>query len=168
MRKRIKITGFSDWETMFYNNLLSIPVLAVFSVMAEDWSTDNLGRNLWVVSYFFPYFYTELPYQAPRRLGVFCYLPLRSREQRRLPFHTPRHGVFERQAVQHTGSSWYWSSRCTAAPWTNSSLQHGWRPKQAARSCIWHVILWRYCHLWICIGYWAGILCGVDICSGEE
>ena len=46
MRKRIKVTGFSDWETMFYNNLLSIPVLAVFSIMAEDWSAGNLGRNL--------------------------------------------------------------------------------------------------------------------------
>ncbi|KAF7356812.1 UDP-galactose transporter [Mycena venus] len=32
MRKRIKVTGFSDWDSMFYNNLLSIPVLAVFSL----------------------------------------------------------------------------------------------------------------------------------------
>ncbi|KAF7370811.1 UDP-galactose transporter [Mycena sanguinolenta] len=32
MRKRIKVTGFSDWDTMFYNNLLSIPKiwLAIF------------------------------------------------------------------------------------------------------------------------------------------
>jgi len=45
MRKRIKVTGFSDWETMFYNNLLSIPVLAVFSLLAEDWSSDNLALN---------------------------------------------------------------------------------------------------------------------------
>ncbi|KAF8998595.1 hypothetical protein BDQ17DRAFT_1247475 [Cyathus striatus] len=45
MRKRIKVTGFSDWDTMFYNNLLSIPVLAVFSLIAEDWSTENLTRN---------------------------------------------------------------------------------------------------------------------------
>ncbi|KZT70751.1 UDP-galactose transporter [Daedalea quercina L-15889] len=45
MRKRIKATGFSDWDTMFYNNLLSIPVLALFSVIAEDWGTENLGRN---------------------------------------------------------------------------------------------------------------------------
>jgi GDP-mannose transporter len=49
MRKRIKVTGFSDWETMFYNNLLSIPVLAVFSLLAEDWSSDNLALNLQVI-----------------------------------------------------------------------------------------------------------------------
>jgi len=45
MRKRIKSTGFSDWDSMFYNNLLSIPVLAVFSIIAEDWGTENLIRN---------------------------------------------------------------------------------------------------------------------------
>ena len=47
MRKRIKLTGFSDWDTMFYNNLLSIPVLAVASIIAEDWGYDNLNRNLY-------------------------------------------------------------------------------------------------------------------------
>jgi len=46
MRKRIKSTGFSDWDTMFYNNLLSIPVLAVFSIIVEDWGSANLNRNL--------------------------------------------------------------------------------------------------------------------------
>ena len=46
MRKRIKVIGFSDWDTMFYNNLLSIPVLAVFSLLVEDWSTANLTKNL--------------------------------------------------------------------------------------------------------------------------
>ncbi|THH02687.1 hypothetical protein EW026_g223 [Hermanssonia centrifuga] len=45
MRKRIKSTGFSDWDSMFYNNLLSIPVLAVFSLIAEDWSSENLMKN---------------------------------------------------------------------------------------------------------------------------
>ncbi|EPT00952.1 hypothetical protein FOMPIDRAFT_72467 [Fomitopsis schrenkii] len=45
MRKRIKATGFSDWDTMFYNNLLSIPVLAACSIVAEDWGTENLNRN---------------------------------------------------------------------------------------------------------------------------
>jgi len=45
MRKRIKFTGFSDWDTMYYNNLLSIPVLIVFSVVVEDWSSVNLIRN---------------------------------------------------------------------------------------------------------------------------
>ena len=46
MRQRIKVTGFSDWDSMFYNNLLSIPVLALFSIMVEDWSYQNLVRNL--------------------------------------------------------------------------------------------------------------------------
>ena len=50
MRKRIKVTGFSDWDTMFYNNLLSIPVLAVASIVAENWGYDNLNRNLYVLS----------------------------------------------------------------------------------------------------------------------
>ena len=48
MRKRIKATGFSDWDSMFYNNLLSIPVLAFFSLVAENWSYENLLRNLYV------------------------------------------------------------------------------------------------------------------------
>jgi GDP-mannose transporter len=48
MRKRIKGMGFGDWDTMFYNNLLSIPVLAVFSLLVEDWSSENLYRNLYV------------------------------------------------------------------------------------------------------------------------
>src|SRR5258706_11767951 len=46
MRKRIKATGFSDWDSMFYNNLLSIPVLIVFSIVVEDWGSENLNRNL--------------------------------------------------------------------------------------------------------------------------
>ncbi|KAF8801271.1 GDP-mannose transporter [Phlegmacium glaucopus] len=45
MRKKIKVTGFSDWDSMFYNNLLSIPILAVFSIVSEDWGTDSLARN---------------------------------------------------------------------------------------------------------------------------
>jgi len=43
MRKRIKATGFSDWDSMFYNNLLSIPILAVCSIIAEDWGSENLA-----------------------------------------------------------------------------------------------------------------------------
>lgn len=30
---------------MFYNNLLTIPVLIVCSLLVEDWSSDNLARN---------------------------------------------------------------------------------------------------------------------------
>ncbi|GEM12250.1 GDP-mannose transporter [Rhodotorula toruloides] len=45
MRKRIKVTNFKDWDSMFYNNLLSIPVLVFFSIIFEDWSGANLARN---------------------------------------------------------------------------------------------------------------------------
>ncbi len=45
MRKRITVTNFKDWDTMYYNNLLSIPVLAVFSFALEDWGTESLNRN---------------------------------------------------------------------------------------------------------------------------
>ncbi|GAA6024990.1 hypothetical protein JCM10207_002104, partial [Rhodosporidiobolus poonsookiae] len=45
MRKRIKVTNFKDWDSMYYNNLLSIPVLVVFSLLFENWSGANLARN---------------------------------------------------------------------------------------------------------------------------
>ncbi|KAH8909601.1 GDP-mannose transporter [Coniochaeta sp. PMI_546] len=45
MRKVIKKMNFKDWDTMFYNNLLSIPVLIVCSLIAEDWSSENLSKN---------------------------------------------------------------------------------------------------------------------------
>ncbi|KAN0061447.1 GDP-mannose transporter into the lumen of the Golgi [Thecaphora frezii] len=45
MRKRIKITGFRDWDSMYYNNLLSIPVLLLMSFLVEDWSSANLTKN---------------------------------------------------------------------------------------------------------------------------
>ncbi|KAK2765917.1 GDP-mannose transporter into the lumen of the Golgi [Arachnomyces sp. PD_36] len=45
MRKRIKLTNFKDFDTMFYNNLLSIPILIIFSIVVEDWSAENLNRN---------------------------------------------------------------------------------------------------------------------------
>jgi GDP-mannose transporter len=35
MRAKIKQVGFKDYDTVFYNNLLSIPVLLMFSVMTE-------------------------------------------------------------------------------------------------------------------------------------
>jgi hypothetical protein len=46
MRKRIKLTGFKDWDSMFYNNLLCIPILVVASVLLEDWGSTNLNLNL--------------------------------------------------------------------------------------------------------------------------
>ncbi|KAI1115038.1 hypothetical protein F5Y14DRAFT_411949 [Nemania sp. NC0429] len=45
MRKVIKSMNFKDWDTMFYNNLLTIPVLVVCSLVAEDWSSANLAQN---------------------------------------------------------------------------------------------------------------------------
>ena len=45
LRKRIKLTNFNDFDTMFYNNLLSIPIQLVCSLYFEDWSSSNLERN---------------------------------------------------------------------------------------------------------------------------
>lgn len=45
MRKRIKLTGFKDWDSMFYNNLLCIPILVIASVLIEDWGSTNLNLN---------------------------------------------------------------------------------------------------------------------------
>ncbi|KAK2882590.1 GDP-mannose transporter into the lumen of the Golgi [Arthroderma sp. PD_2] len=45
MRKRIKLTNFKDFDTMFYNNLLSIPILMVSSLLVEDWSAANVAKN---------------------------------------------------------------------------------------------------------------------------
>ncbi|PWN40282.1 UDP-galactose transporter [Ceraceosorus guamensis] len=45
MRKRIKSFGFKDWDTMYYNNLLSVPVLIVMSLFVEDWSVANFEKN---------------------------------------------------------------------------------------------------------------------------
>lgn len=30
---------------MFYNNLLTIPVLIICSVVVEDWSAENMAKN---------------------------------------------------------------------------------------------------------------------------
>ena len=45
MRKVMKKMNFKDWDTMFYNNLLTIPVLLVCGLITEDWSSANLARN---------------------------------------------------------------------------------------------------------------------------
>ncbi|KAI9782793.1 MAG: GDP-mannose transporter into the lumen of the Golgi [Peltula sp. TS41687] len=45
MRKRIKLTNFKDFDTMFYNNLLSIPILVACSVLIEDWTPKNVAQN---------------------------------------------------------------------------------------------------------------------------
>ncbi|KAG5952866.1 GDP-mannose transporter into the lumen of the Golgi [Claviceps sorghi] len=46
MRKVIKKMNFKDWDTMYYNNLLTIPVLIICSLLAEDWSGTNFAKNL--------------------------------------------------------------------------------------------------------------------------
>ncbi|EMC97350.1 hypothetical protein BAUCODRAFT_448796 [Baudoinia panamericana UAMH 10762] len=45
MRKRIKLTNFKDFDTMYYNNLLSIPILVLCSLFLENWSSANLNLN---------------------------------------------------------------------------------------------------------------------------
>ncbi|KAI8391642.1 uncharacterized protein BYT42DRAFT_527258 [Radiomyces spectabilis] len=45
MRKRIKLTNFKDFDTTYYNNLLSIPILLIPSLILEDWSSENLTLN---------------------------------------------------------------------------------------------------------------------------
>ncbi|ERF69040.1 GDP-mannose transporter [Endocarpon pusillum Z07020] len=45
MRKRIKLTNFKDFDTMFYNNLLTIPILFVASLLVEDWTSANIAKN---------------------------------------------------------------------------------------------------------------------------
>jgi len=45
VRKRIKSTNFKDVEVLYLNNVLSIPILIVFSFIAEDWTTSSLSRN---------------------------------------------------------------------------------------------------------------------------
>lgn len=62
MRKRIKLTNFKDfdsmfplhhkpfttlmsWLAMFYNNVLSIPILLACSLFVENWSSENLSLN---------------------------------------------------------------------------------------------------------------------------
>lgn len=46
MRKRIKLTNFKDFDTMFYNNILGLPILLIASFCFEDWSAPNLATNL--------------------------------------------------------------------------------------------------------------------------
>lgn len=45
MRKSIHKLQFKDWDTMFYNNLLTIPIVIVMSIITEDWSGANFARN---------------------------------------------------------------------------------------------------------------------------
>ncbi|RYP79009.1 hypothetical protein DL769_003082 [Monosporascus sp. CRB-8-3] len=44
-RKFIISLNFKDWDTMFYNNLLSLPIMIICSLVTEDWSSANLAKN---------------------------------------------------------------------------------------------------------------------------
>jgi GDP-mannose transporter len=111
MRKRIKVTGFSDWDSMFYNNLLSIPVLAVFSIVLEDWGSENLVRNLYVIfdapssSGPAARLLMPLPFPAHLRPATFSCLLSRFRVQLRSGSRILRHGVYVPRVVQPIGAA---------------------------------------------------------------
>ncbi|EFQ97499.1 GDP-mannose transporter [Nannizzia gypsea CBS 118893] len=44
-RKFITSLNFKDWDTMLYNNLISLPIMVICSLVAEDWSSANLAKN---------------------------------------------------------------------------------------------------------------------------
>ncbi|KAH8881861.1 UDP-galactose transporter [Thozetella sp. PMI_491] len=45
MRRVIRKMHFKDWDSMYYNNILTIPVLITCSLLTEDWSSDNFAKN---------------------------------------------------------------------------------------------------------------------------
>ncbi|KAI1316866.1 GDP-mannose transporter into the lumen of the Golgi [Mortierella claussenii] len=45
MRKRIKLFNFKDFDTVYYNNMLSLPVMLVLSLTLEGWTSGELGRT---------------------------------------------------------------------------------------------------------------------------
>ncbi|KAJ5122893.1 GDP-mannose transporter [Penicillium atrosanguineum] len=44
-RKFITSLNFKDWDTIFYNNMLSLPIMIICSLFTEDWSSANLAKN---------------------------------------------------------------------------------------------------------------------------
>ncbi|KAL2812525.1 GDP-mannose transporter [Aspergillus granulosus] len=44
-RKFITSLNFKNWDTMYYNNVLSLPIKIVCSLVTEDWSSANLAAN---------------------------------------------------------------------------------------------------------------------------
>ncbi|KAL5341326.1 GDP-mannose transporter [Aspergillus crustosus] len=44
-RRVITSLHFKDWDTMFYNNLISLPIMIICSLVTEDWSSANLAAN---------------------------------------------------------------------------------------------------------------------------
>ncbi|KAK4049366.1 GDP-mannose transporter into the lumen of the Golgi [Microbotryomycetes sp. JL221] len=51
MRNKIKSMGFTDWQTSFYNNAISTPILLVASIVTENWTPDTFEKNLQVTEY---------------------------------------------------------------------------------------------------------------------
>ncbi|KAM0790392.1 hypothetical protein ACM66B_003274 [Microbotryomycetes sp. NB124-2] len=45
MRNKIKSMGFTDWQTSFYNNAISTPILLVASIVTENWSSETFAKN---------------------------------------------------------------------------------------------------------------------------
>ncbi|KAF9582957.1 GDP-mannose transporter into the lumen of the Golgi, partial [Lunasporangiospora selenospora] len=45
MRKKIKHFNFKDFDTVYYNNLLSLPVMIVLSFCLEGWTSGELTRT---------------------------------------------------------------------------------------------------------------------------
>lgn len=73
MRVRIKATGFKDWDTMAYNNIISIPILLFMSIVTEGWTADNFSKNLCV------HVLREL--STARLTSAFCFPALPSQER---------------------------------------------------------------------------------------
>lgn len=48
MRKRIKHFNFKDFDTVYYNNILSLPVMLVLSLCLEGWTSGEFERTLYV------------------------------------------------------------------------------------------------------------------------
>ncbi|KAG9065826.1 GDP-mannose transporter into the lumen of the Golgi [Linnemannia hyalina] len=45
MRKRIKYFNFKDFDTVYYNNILSLPVMLVLSLFLEGWTSGEFERT---------------------------------------------------------------------------------------------------------------------------
>ncbi|KAG0051849.1 GDP-mannose transporter into the lumen of the Golgi [Gryganskiella cystojenkinii] len=45
MRKRIKHFNFKDFDTVYYNNLLSLPVMLLLSMTLEGWTSGEISRT---------------------------------------------------------------------------------------------------------------------------
>ena len=43
MRKIIKVANFKDFDTMFYKNILTVPFLALDTILMEDWTKLNIA-----------------------------------------------------------------------------------------------------------------------------